>query len=66
MIDAWLSWSEMTASCSSRSASNSPPFASKQELKRIVSSVPRNEESRASSSRWSACVPQMKRTDAIP
>ena len=46
MIDAWLSWSEMTASRSSSSASKTPPFASKHEPKRIVSSVPRNAESR--------------------
>ena len=44
MIDAWLSWSEMTASCSPSSASNRPPLASKHELKRIVSSVPRNDD----------------------
>jgi hypothetical protein len=66
MIDAWLSWSEMTASSSPSSASKRPPFASKHELKRMVSSVPRNSESRRSSSRWSACVPQMKRTEAMP
>ena len=66
MIDAWLSSSEITASRSSSSASKTPPFASKQEPNRIVSSVPRNAESRSSSSRWSACVPQMNRTEAIP
>jgi hypothetical protein len=38
MIDAWLSASETTASSSPRSASKTPPFASKQEEKRIVSS----------------------------
>ena len=47
MIDAWLSASEMTASSSPSSASKRPPFASKHELKRIVSSVPRNAESRS-------------------
>ena len=66
MIEAWLSWSEMTASSSPSSASNRPPFASKQELKRIVSSVPRNSDRRSSSSRCSAWVPQMKRTEAMP
>jgi hypothetical protein len=66
MIDAWFSWSEITASRSSRSASKTPPFASKHDEKRIVSSVPRNAESRSSSSRWSDCVPQMNRTEAIP
>ncbi len=29
MIDAWLSSSEMTASCSPSNVSNNPPFASK-------------------------------------
>ena len=66
MIDAWLSWSEITASFSSSNASKTPPFASKQEPKRIVSSVPRNSDRRSSSSRCSAWVPQMKRTDAMP
>ena len=42
MIEAWLSASEITASSGPSSASNSPPFASKHELNRIVSSVPRN------------------------
>ena len=42
MIEAWLSASEMTASSGPSSASKRPPFASKQEPKRIVSSVPRN------------------------
>ncbi len=32
MMDAWLSWSLMTASSSPRSASNSPPLASKHEV----------------------------------
>ena len=31
MMDAWLSWSLMTASCSPRSVSKRPPFASKQD-----------------------------------
>ena len=66
MIEAWLSASEMTASSGPSSASNRPPLASKHELKRIVSSVPRNADSRSSSSLWSVCVPQMKRTDAMP
>ena len=51
MIEAWLSSSEMTASCSSSSTSNTPPFASKQDEYRIVASVPRNGDSRLSSSR---------------
>ena len=66
MIEAWLSWSEITASRSSRSASNTPPLASKHDENRIVSSVPRKADSRSSSWRWSDCVPQMNRTDAIP
>ena len=45
MIEAWLSASEMTASSGPSSASKRPPFASKQELKRIVSSVPRKADS---------------------
>ena len=66
MMDAWFSASLMTQSCSSRMVSNSPPFASKHEPYRIVSSVPRNADSRASSSLCTACVPQMNRTEAIP
>ena len=66
MIDAWLSASEMIASCSSSSVSNSPPLASKHDEYRIVSWVPRNFDSRISSSRWIECVPQMKRTEAMP
>ena len=66
MIEAWFSWSEITASRSSSSASKTPPLASKHEPNRIVSSVPRNAERRSSSSRWSACVPQMNLTEAIP
>ena len=42
MIEAWFSASQITASASDRSASNRPPFASKHEENRIVSSVPRN------------------------
>ena len=40
MIEAWLSSSEMTASSSPSSTSNTPPFASKHEGNRIVASVP--------------------------
>ena len=47
MIDAWLSSSEITASRSSSSTSNTPPLASKQEENRIVASVPRNCDRRA-------------------
>ena len=66
MMLAWLSASEITASRSSSSVSNSPVLASKQELYRIVSSVPRNSDSAASSRLWISWVPQMKRTDASP
>jgi len=66
MIDAWLSASEITASCSSRIVSNSPVLASKHDEYRIVSSVPRNVEILASSSLWTSWVPQMNRTDAMP
>ena len=66
MIEAWLSSSEMTASSSPSSTSKTPPLASKHEGKRIVASVPRNAESRRSSSMCWVCVPQMKRTLAIP
>ncbi len=64
--EAWLSWSEMTASSRSSSTSKRPALASKHDPKRIVSSVPRNCDRRSSSSRCSDWVPQMKRTDAIP
>ena len=51
MSEAWLSSSEITASSAPNSVSNTPPLASKQEEYRIVASVPRNSDSRASSSR---------------
>ena len=63
MMLAWLSSSEMMASSSPSSVSNSPPLASKQDEYRIVSSVPRNSLSFASSCLCSDCVPQMNRTD---
>ena len=66
MMLAWLSSSEITASSSPSSTSNRPPFASKQDEYRIVSSIPRNAESDASRSLWISWVPQMKRTDASP
>ena len=66
MIEAWLSASLITQSCSSRIVSNRPPLASKHDEYRIVSSVPRNRLSSASSCRCTVCVPQMKRTDAMP
>ncbi len=66
MMLAWFSSSEMIASRSSVSASNSPPLASKHELYRMVASVPRNSDSRRSSSTCRSVVPQMNRTDAIP
>ena len=66
MIEAWLSSSEMTASCSPSSTSNTPPLASKQDGNRIVASVPRKAESLSSSSTCWVWVPQMNRTLAIP
>ena len=66
MIDAWLSSSEMIASSGPKSTSKTPPFASKHDEKRIVSSYPRNSDTRRSSSRCSSCVPQMNRTLASP
>ena len=66
MIDAWFSASEMIASFSSNSGSNTPPFASNAAAYRIVSSVPRNSDSLRSSSLCTVCVPQMKRTDDRP
>ena len=42
MMLAWFSSSEMTASSGPSRVSNRPPLASKQELYRIASSVPRN------------------------
>ena len=66
MMLAWFSESLMTASASSSSVSNRPPFASKHEEYKIALSVPRNAASRSSSSRCTVCVPQMKRTEATP
>ena len=66
MIEAWFSESLITASSGPSSTSNSPPLASKQLGYRIVSSVPRNFESRASSSLCRSLVPQMNRTLAMP
>ena len=66
MIEAWLSSSLMTASSAVRMVSNRPPFASKQEEYRMVSSVPRKPEIFFSSCLWISCVPQMKRTEATP
>ena len=43
-----------------------PPFASKQDEYRMVSSVPRKSDMRSSSSRCTSWVPQMKRTEAMP
>lgn len=66
MIEAWLRASEITASSGPRRVSKTPPLASKQEEYRMVSSWPRNADSRASSSLCTSCVPQMKRTEAMP
>ena len=66
MTLAWLRASEITASRSSSSVSNTPPLASKHELYRTVSSWPRKSDSRASSSLCTSWVPQMKRTEAMP
>lgn len=66
MIDAWFSSSETIASSGPNSVSKTPPFASKQDEYRMVASVPRNRDTRRSSSRCCSCVPQMKRTLAIP
>ena len=63
---AWLSSSLITASSSASSVSNNPPLASKQLEYRMLSSVSRNAASAASSSLCTLCVPQMKRTDAMP
>ena len=65
-IEAWTSRSAIMTSFSPKSASKTPALASRQEEKRIVSSVPRNSVRRRSSSRWMSCVPQMKRTEDIP
>ncbi len=66
MIEAWLSWSVTIASSAPRSGSKTPPFASKQAAYRIASCMPRKAAIFRSSSRCSACVPQMKRTLDIP
>ena len=58
--------SAIITSWSFSTASNTPPLASMQLGKRIVSSVPRNAVSFASSWRCRSCVPQMKRTLDIP
>ena len=49
-MEAWLSWSVISAQSSSRSGSKTPPLASKHEEYRMVSSVPRNSAMRRSSS----------------
>ena len=46
MMLAWLSASEMIASCSPSTVSNRPPFASQHEEYRMVSSVPRKRRQR--------------------
>ena len=66
MIEAWFSASEMMASFSSNSGSNTPPLASKAAAYRMVSSVPRKSDSAFSSSLCTVWVPQMKRTDDRP
>ena len=66
MIEAWFNSSLITASSAESRVSNRPPLASKQEEKRMVSSVPRNALRRASRSVWISCVPQMNRTEARP
>ena len=66
MMEAWFRASEMMASSGPKSDSNTPPLASKQLENRMVSSVPRNFDTRASSSRCRSWVPQMNRTLAMP
>ena len=66
MIEAWFSASEMTASSGPKSDSKTPPLASKQLENRMVSSVPRNFDTRSSRARCRSWVPQMKRTLAMP
>ena len=66
MIEAWFSASEMIASCSSNSGSNTPPLASKAAAYRIVSSMPRKSDSARSSCLCTVWVPQMKRTEDRP
>ncbi len=63
---AWLSSSLTTASSSPSNVSKRPPFASKQLEYRMQSSVFRNAQSAASSRLCTSCVPQMKRTEAMP
>lgn len=66
MMEAWLSSSETIASSAPSSSSKIAPFASKQEEKRIASSVPSQSASSRSSSRCGVWVPQMKRTEDSP
>ena len=62
MMLAWFSSSLRTASCSPSSGSNSPPLASKHEMYRMLSPVPKNRAIWASACLWMSCVPQMNRT----
>src|ERR1035438_8936645 len=60
MSEAWLSSSEMIASCSPNNVSKTPPLASKHEEYKIVASVPRKAESLVSSS----CVALLRAPNA--
>ena len=65
MIEAWLRLSEMIASASSMSGSNTPPLASKQAANTIASALPRCLAIACSSPRCRVCAPQMNRTEAM-
>ena len=65
-MDAWLSWSEITQSCSPSRVGQSPSFAFQQLPYESDASVPTSSASPASSSRWTVNVPQMKRTEPVP
>mmetsp|Transcript_8670 Transcript_8670/g.24473 ORF Transcript_8670/g.24473 Transcript_8670/m.24473 type:complete len:301 (-) Transcript_8670:201-1103(-) len=66
MMEAWFSWSLITASSEVRMASNSPALASKHEGYRMVSSVPWKAVMASSRRLCRSCVPQMNRTELRP
>ena len=66
IIDAWFNWSEIIASSLSSNVSNNPPFASKHELYKIVSSLSKKDDTFCSSSLWIFWVPHINLTELNP
>ena len=66
MMLAWFSSSEMMTSSSPRKVAVSPVLAVQHETYVSAASVPMKEAIFSSSSRWTAKVPQMNRTEAVP